>query len=658
MESAPEAYWRICPVFKKAGVPRLDPFGIMAVNGIEHLIHACNNPATHYPTRLRHTQLLPYSLQQYLEQLDERESRVFSKDPDDWEIQFSDCYDGQSEFPLSPHVCDSTEDTRKYLLKGPRHDPKCRHVFIDADNSWAPLNCSREMLTTLFTFHQVMPQFLDIVLSFGTIAGRNIPTSFYHCIFRYENSLSLNSQCFNIPQLDRSGHEIRHCYNLWSAEKASQQQSSRHPWTIRQAGIYHSFDIETGRATWIHIKTNRVLQERITTATAHAKQLRATAVQTLEGSFSATLLTHLIVIEWCAENWSPYLGYWECQVSNVLTKVKKAPIGKVEKGLMDDLSKAHQVPGLTSRQASFPLQSRKGTLVSGKSFRVTSRRNTTATSHPIPLVDLSSRLHSIVTRKQAKTQSMHNNDEPVEEEEDPIEIFDEFKFEDLQRLHSLGTTLQEADMILRLNIDILHEIVEYYKSYVEDPDTPEQIKEGCRFDMKHFVQRTSRIIREMSTERTRISTLIALLEDGKVIFDAITQLRNIELNRRASKRMEEMTEDMHELTIQTKRDTSSMHVITFVTLVFLPGTFVATFLGAGFYQWPDPSDGDTPAVFPDFRPEYFFLFLEISLGLTLATVLLWWGKTWLLPRVLDQYRAMRSIKRQEDKEALVGSHSA
>lgn len=162
-------------------------------------------------------------------------------------------------------------------------------------------------------------------------------------------------------------------------------------------------------------------------------------------------------------------------------------------------------------------------------------------------------------------------------------------------------------------------------------------------------------------------------------FDAITQLRNIELNRRASKRMEEMTEDMHELTIKTKKDTSSMHVITFVTLVFLPGTFVAvrytlpklwnyfslrlttdnqTFLGAGFYQWPEPSDGDAPAVFPEFRTKYFFLFLKISLGLTFATVLLWWGKTWLLPQAMDKYRAIRCIRKQEDKEALVGSHHA
>ncbi|KAF2971303.1 hypothetical protein GQX73_g2224 [Xylaria multiplex] len=596
----------------------------MAVNRIDHLIQDCDDPASRYPARLQHTQLLPHSLQQYLEQLDERESRVFSKNPDDWQIQFWDCFDDQKGFPLSPHDCDSTRDIREYLLKCLHHDPICRHVFIEASHSWAPLNCSREMLVLLFTFHQVMPQFLDIVLSFGTVAGRNIPTAFYHCIFRCEHFLDLSPRRFEIPELGRSGHEIRHCYNLWSAERASEQHNSRRPWSVRQAGIYHSFDVETGRATWVHIKANALLQERITKATAHAEQLQAKAIQTVQGSFSATLLTHLIMIEWCGENWSQYIGYWECQVKNVLTKVKNAPVGKIEKGLMDDLSKSPQVLDPTSRQASFPMQSRRGTAVSGKLSRVTSRKSTMKTNNSIPLVGLSSRLQSILTRNKATAQSIQIKDEPVEEEEDPIEIFDDFKFEDLQRLHSFSTTLQEADMILKLNIDILYEIIEYYKSYVEDLETQEQIRRGCRSDMNRFVQRTSRIIREMRTERTRISTLIVLLEDGKAIFNAITQLRNIELNRRASKRMEEMTEDMHELTIQTKKDTSSMHFITFVTLVFLPGTFVATFLGAGFYQWPQPSDGNVSATFPDFRPRYFFLFLEISVGLTLATVLLWW----------------------------------
>lgn len=35
---------------------------------------------------------------------------------------------------------------------------------------------------------------------------------------------------------------------------------------------------------------------------------------------------------------------------------------------------------------------------------------------------------------------------------------------------------------------------------------------------------------------------------------------------------------MEDIAFKTKRETSSMHIITFVTLIFLPGTFMAVSL--------------------------------------------------------------------------------
>jgi Mg2+ and Co2+ transporter CorA len=42
-----------------------------------------------------------------------------------------------------------------------------------------------------------------------------------------------------------------------------------------------------------------------------------------------------------------------------------------------------------------------------------------------------------------------------------------------------------------------------------------------------------------------------------------------------SKRMELITEDMHEIAQKTQRETVSMRIITLVTLFFLPATFIA-----------------------------------------------------------------------------------
>ena len=40
-------------------------------------------------------------------------------------------------------------------------------------------------------------------------------------------------------------------------------------------------------------------------------------------------------------------------------------------------------------------------------------------------------------------------------------------------------------------------------------------------------------------------------------------------------RMEEMTQEMHEIARKTKVETVSMRIITLVTLFFLPGTFIS-----------------------------------------------------------------------------------
>jgi hypothetical protein len=387
------------------------------------------------------------------------------------------------------------------------------------------------MLTLLFTFHQVMPQFLDVVLSFGTFPGRNVPTAFHRCIFRYERFTDPeDARQYNIPQLGRSGLEFRHCYNLWSVEKSDNGQL---PWNIRQAGVYHSFDIDNGRATWIHVKANNVLEKRIKEATTSAKLLQAKYLQTVQGSFTATLMTHLILFEWCNENWRQYLGHLECEHEAILVKIKNAPIKKVEKALMDFDSNIDSIFQPLPRQISFPAPTRSGTINSQATLWAPTRKDTTA-SGQYSLSKLqtgrqptgSNLTGTTLATVQRAVSSMSPIAEgsPPDNESNPFQIFDEFKFDDLQRLHALGTKLQEADMILKLNADVLIEMTEYYQQSVRDLNTPHTIRESCQAALSNFVHRTSGIIRELQTERTRIATLILLLEDGKVLVSFVAPL--------------------------------------------------------------------------------------------------------------------------------------
>ncbi|KAI0202365.1 hypothetical protein F4808DRAFT_421310 [Astrocystis sublimbata] len=632
----------------------------MAQNLIDYLIEDCMNPAS-YPAKLRYTQSFSHSLRNYAQKLDERAAQVFRNESKYWRLRFWECYDGQSNFPAHAHDCQSLDQLQQHLFYPIRKDPKSRHVFVEAPSSWEPLDCSREMLGMLLNFHQVMPQFLEMVLSFGKMTGLVVPTAYHHCHFRHEHLLgSEDARLFNIPQLGRSGNEIRHCYNLWSAEPSYPANPKQCPLTIRQAGIYHSFDINSGRSTWIHVKANDVLQERIREATTSAKQMRAEDMQTLEGAFTASLMTQLIMFEWCGEGWRQYLSHWEREIDSILTMIKQAPISEAEKALLNVNPTITNIFEATphKRQLASPPQKRR-TADSRTSTWKISRENT--------LVDSVNRAESgfasvAPTKTALQNQgSMVTSPQPAVSgaSHDPLQVFEKFMFKDLQRLHFLSSKLQEADMILRLNKDILVGIVSYYESYMAELSTPEAIRKGCQQSLSRFTKQITGIIQDLQLERTRIGTLIILLDEGKALFHATTQFRNVELNRLSSKRMEEITEEMHESTLQmksiaekTKKETASMHIITWVTLIFLPETFVATFFGAGFFQWPDSDQIDNIPTFPTWRPQFFFLFAKITVGLMVLSILVWLAprlRQWVPWR--DIWMSARGLRPQADIES-------
>lgn len=110
-------------------------------------------------------------------------------------------------------------------------------------------------------------------------------------------------------------------------------------------------------------------------------------------------------------------------------------------------------------------------------------------------------------------------------------------------------------------------------------------------------------------------------------------------------KMEQVTESMHTIAAKTEKDMALMHVITLVTLVFLPGTLVAvrfglplycyyslrkftasltsnrTLFGSGLFQW----DQNHPLEMPVWKPELFALFAKICFPLMAGTLLIWLG---------------------------------
>lgn len=73
----------------------------------------------------------------------------------------------------------------------------------------------REMLMLLFSYHQVMPTFLDFLFPFGR---QEFAQNFYFSGFRSQCRLSDNQGSLSVPQLGRSGQSYELCYNLKSGK--------------------------------------------------------------------------------------------------------------------------------------------------------------------------------------------------------------------------------------------------------------------------------------------------------------------------------------------------------------------------------------------------------------------------------------------------------
>jgi hypothetical protein len=113
----------------------------------------------------------------------------------------------------------------------------------------------------------------------------------------------------------------------------------------------------------------------------------------------------------------------------------------------------------------------------------------------------------------------------------------------------------------------------------------------------------------------------------QTVYSLIAQKDN-RLNHSATRASCQIASDSRRIAILTRRDSTDMRIIAAVTLIFLPGTFVATVFSTGLFDWGhgDPtsagSDGDDGGGRMISR--YIWVYFMLTGALT-AVVLLAWG---------------------------------
>jgi hypothetical protein len=122
----------------------------------------------------------------------------------------------------------------------------------------------------------------------------------------------------------------------------------------------------------------------------------------------------------------------------------------------------------------------------------------------------------------------------------------------------------------------------------------------------------------------------------QTVYSLIAQKDN-RLNHSATRASCQIASDSRRIAILTRRDSTDMRIIAAVTLVFLPGTFVATIFSTGLFDWnhgdptPAGSDNDQDGG-GRIISKYIWVYFMLTGTLTTVVLLAWCLFSWVQNR--------------------------
>lgn len=347
------------------------------------------------------------------------------------------------------------------------------------------------MFTTIMSYHQVIPPFLDFLHSFGY---QEFPRDFYLSGFRQENFFENRIHTGTIDNLGRSGQEFQISYNLRSVEAVSTPQK----WSIRQTATACSFDLLNGRTTWIVLKAKRNMRKRIKAASQSTRSRDFLELDTLEGAFSALLATHTIFCEWAREGWARYINFLE---DNLQQKTRHASTARVDTAVAVQSNPT----GRLQRSATTPNQQfwRQSSTMSNRSQssnQMTKFRRAFTFKPNIPTISE----HTSMQRSESM---------PALSVVQPLE--DGFTYDDLQRVQDIEGQVNEALLVIKSNVSVMMELKSYFLSLSQSHHFPDSLKNSDRDHVPRFCVQVSSSMNDLKLQQSRAETLLRLLADRK-----------------------------------------------------------------------------------------------------------------------------------------------
>jgi len=353
------------------------------------------------------------------------------------------------------------------------------------------------MFADTLTCHQVMPEFLDFVFPFGR---REDAEDFHFGALKVDNRFGIPQAAVSIPELGRSGQQYQMCYNLRFVEPYKGDPDW--PWSIRQSAIFHSFDVENGRSVWIMIKGNLSVQNRIAEAvksdnTTEMRNIRC--YKSVSASFASSINVHSNLCDMATDNWRWYINFLEGEFQKLTRYALHAPVETAS------IPKAHLRSPIRSVTAPSPQMQRQWSVGSVHTWLSGSQKSRTMTPA-------------------GPDDSKSANIKWESKSEKPITGDGDFSFSKLQGIQHLEEKVNESLLVIRMNVNILQELSEYYTDLEHREIWPANFTDETMEELSQFQRLISSAISDFKMQQSRLETLIRMLSNRKDLVSKHEQL--------------------------------------------------------------------------------------------------------------------------------------
>ncbi|OBT72284.1 hypothetical protein VF21_07970 [Pseudogymnoascus sp. 05NY08] len=185
----------------------------------------------------------------------------------------------------------------------------------------------------------------------------------------------------------------------------------------------------------------------------------------------------------------------------------------------------------------------------------------------------------------------------------PGEYRKEYSHADFQSIQVYEDKASHVAMILEANSYVLESLRTYYRGLLDNSNF--EIRELCHEEINFRMEiARAKVLVEIATGRR----------------DLVLQF----IQSQGAEKMEQLTISMHQMGDLSRKEAVAMRIITVVTLIYLPATFVSTLFSTDIVKYQDQSSGGTTDslgnAYVSFSSLALSRWFEITLPLTAITL--------------------------------------